>query len=467
MGLSLARQAQAKPNSQSKPNIVYINIDDMGWSDPSFMGSRYYETPHIDRLAKQGVVFTNAYAPAANCAPSRACCMSGQYSPRHGIYTVGNADRGKAIHRQLIPTENRTILPDDILTIPEALQSAGYATCHVGKWHLGEDPTTQGIDVNIGGTTYGHPRSYFSPYKNKVLKDGPKGEYLTDRLTNDAIAFVNNHKNQPFFLYLSYYAVHTPLQAKQEIIEKYKNKPGTRTHNNPVYAAMIETLDRNIGKVMQTLDDLGLTDNTFVVFTSDNGGVYRITRQWPLRAGKGSYYEGGIREPMIVRWPGKVKPGAKCHVPVSGIDFFPTFLDIAGIQKPQNKILDGQSLKPLLTGEGDLPQRPLFWHFPIYLQRGNGETADPLFRTRPGTAMRLGEWKLIEYFEDNRLELYNLKHDLAEKNNLANTLPGKTQELHARMKAWRKRLNAPVPNQPNPQYDAEKEHKAIVNWYQN
>lgn len=447
--------------AEEKPNIVYINIDDMGWTDTGFMGSEFYRTPNIDRLASQGMVFTNAYASAANCAPSRACCMTGQYSPRHGIYTVGSSERGKSAFRKLIPTENKTVLPDEKITIAELLQQAGYTTCHAGKWHLGEDPRTQGFDVNIGGSHYGHPRSYFSPYKNNKLEDGPDGEYLTDRLTREAIGFMEDNKDRPFFLHMAYYAVHTPLQAKKDIIEDYKRREGNKAHSNPVYAAMIETLDNNVGRLMKTLDELGLADNTVVVFSSDNGGVFRITRQWPLRAGKGAYYEGGIREPMIVRWPGKIKAGSRNDTPVSNIDFFPTFLDIAGIKKPENKILDGLSLMPEFTQTGSLQERPLFWHFPIYLQNGNVDTPDPLFRTRPGTVVRWGDWKLHEYFEDGRLELYNLKADLGERNNLVEDNPEKVKELHRLMKNWRKEVDAPVPQRENPEYDPDAERKAI------
>jgi arylsulfatase A-like enzyme len=233
--------------AEDSPNILYINIDDLGWTDLGYMGSSYYETPNIDRLASQGMVFTNAYASAANCAPSRACCFSGQQTTRHGIYTVGNSDRGKVKHRKLIPTINKTVLPDEIVTIAEALKAGGYTTCHLGKWHLGDDPKTQGFDYNYGGTEAGHPKSYFSPYKNRALPDGPKGENLTDRLTNEALGFLQAHRDKPFFLHLAYYAVHTPIQGKKDITEKYQQKRPTAGHKNAEYAAMVETVDTNIG----------------------------------------------------------------------------------------------------------------------------------------------------------------------------------------------------------------------------
>jgi arylsulfatase A-like enzyme len=442
-----------------KPNIIYINADDLGWTDLGYRGSTYYRTPNIDKLASQGMTFSDAYAPAANCAPSRACCMTGQYTPRHGIYTVGSSERGKAKDRKLIPTKNTTVLADEHVTIAETLKDAGYITCHVGKWHLGPDPTTQGFDVNIAGCEWGSPSGggYHSPYKYPNCVQTKKGEYLTDRLGTEAIAFIEKHKDQPFFLHFATHSVHTPLQAKADLIAVYSNRAPTEAHSNPTYAAMIQSLDENVGRIMQKIDELGLADNTLVLFTSDNGGVWKTSKQWPLRAGKGSYFEGGIREPMIVRWPGKVEPGSTCDVPVSGIDFFPTFLDAAGAEAPDGKTLDGVSLMPLLTQAGAIEDRPLFWHFPIYLQgyfkKGHTETRDLKFRTRPGSAVRRGDWKLHERFEDGGLELYNLKQDIGEKNNLADAEPEKTRELHELLKAWRKQTGAPVPTELSPEYE--------------
>lgn len=444
----------AAESSRPKPNIVYINIDDLGWADLEFQGSAYYETPHIDKLAGQGMVFTNAYAPAANCAPSRACCMTGQYTPRHGVYTVQSSARGDAKDRKLIPTENTLFIEEDNHTIADALQAAGYATCTVGKWHLSEDPRNNGFDINIAGGPWGSPSrgGYHSPYHYPNCAREKKGEYLTGRLTDEAIQFVRAHRDGPFFLYFPHYAVHSPLQPKKAAKAKYARKEKTKAHDNPAYAAMVESVDESIGRLMDTLDELGLAENTLVLFTSDNGGVYRFSKQWPLRAGKGSYYEGGIRVPFIMRWPGSIQPGATCDAPVSGIDFFPTLLDVTGARKPEGKVLDGLSLAPLMSQTGTFPERPLFWHFPIYLQRGNEETRDPKFRTRPGSVVRLGDWKLHEYFEDGGLELYNLRTDLGEKNNRVNDYPDKVQELHALLKNWRNELNAPIPSERNPEY---------------
>ncbi len=441
----------------ARPNILLINVDDLGWKDPGYMGSKYYETPNIDRLSSRGMIFTHAYAAAANCAPSRASLFSGMYSPRTGVYTVGNSDRGEAINRRLIPVENTLFIADSVLTIAEVLQHHGYKTCHVGKWHIGQDPRSQGFDVNIGGAEYGHPASYFSPYHNKALKDGPDGEYLTDRLTTEAINFLKTVGNdEPFFMNFATYAVHTPLQPKPELKKKYEAKTGWNGQKNASYAAMIEALDTNIGRLMDYLKSSGKMNNTFIVFASDNGGVYRITRQWPLRAGKGSYYEGGIRIPMFFVWPGKIKAGKISEQMVSNIDFYPTFLAVAGIEPPTGKILDGVSLMPALRGER-LADRPLFWHFPIYLEGGNEETGDLTFRTRPGSVMEYEGWKLHEYFEDGHLELYNLGAEIDEKKNLESTYPQKTEELHRMLEVWRERTKAPVPEELNPDFKPGKQ----------
>ena len=448
----LPRAARAAEKT-ARANIVFINMDDLGWKDAAFMGSKFYETPNIDKLAGEGMVFTNAYSNAANCAPSRACVMSGQYGPRHGVYTVASSERGSAKTRKLIPTKNRTDLPDDNVTIAEALKTSGYITATMGKWHLGADPKTQGFDVNVAGGTAGSPRSYFSPYRNRTLPDGPKGEHLPHRLTSEAVKFIEANKARPFFLYLPYFSVHSPLQAPRDTTAKYKDKGPAGGQGHSVYAAMIESADTNIGRLMKKIDQLGLRENTIVIFTSDNGGVVNTSSQAPARGGKGSYYDGGIREPLIVRWPAKIKAGSKCDTPVIGIDFYPTFLEMTGTKKPAGKVLDGVSLMPLLTGSGKLEERALFWHFPVYLQGRADGSRDPLFRTRPGSAMRLGDWKLHEYFEDGGLELYNLARDIGERNNLADKMPDKTKELHAIMLRWRKETKAPVPTEKNPQYD--------------
>ena len=460
--LALGHWPSEARSQRRKPNIVLILIDDLGWRDVGFMGSKYYETPNIDRLAGQGIVFTSAYANAPNCAPTRACILSGQYTPRHGVYTVGTSERGPARLRKLIPIANTTTLASEIVTIAEALKSAGYVCASMGKWHLGNDPELgplgQGFDLNIAGNIAGSPSSYFSPYRNKNLTDGPKGEYLTDRLTDEALKFIEANRERPFFLYLPHYAVHTPLQAKKALIEKYRKKKGVNGQSNPTYAAMIESTDQGVGRVMDKLDALNLADDTVVIFFSDNGGVggYRplgiqggeITSNAPLRGGKGMLYEGGIRVPMIVRWPRMVRPDSVCDVPVVGVDFYPTFLEMVGIENKPGQILDGENLMPLLKQTGTLKRDAIFWHLPAYLQ-GSGGT----WRTVPAGAIRQGDFKLIEFFEDKRLELYNLKDDIGEKHNLAEAMPRRVRELHQRLVQWRRTVNAPVPTKRNPDYN--------------
>lgn len=451
-----AFQNQNRVEKKSQPpNIILINVDDMGWRDVGFMGSEYYETPNLDALAAEGMIFTNAYASASNCAPSRACMMSGQWSPRHGIFTVGTPERGASKDRKLIPVPNSTTLPDSIFTLAEALKNAGYQTCIAGKWHLSDDPTSHGFDVNIGGTHAGHPSSYYPPYKNVPLQASPENEYLTTLIMNKTLEFLKTTQNKPFFLYYAPYAVHTPIHPVKELLAKYESKPEWNGQNNAEYATMVENLDTQVGRLVAELRNSGKSENTFILFTSDNGGHYRITKQWPLRSGKGSYYEGGIREPMFVWWQGKVRPGTETDIPVTNLDFYPTLLEVAGIEKPEGKNFDGQSFLPVLNGTETLQERSLFWHFPFYLEayvKNDTSTQDPIFRTRPGSAIRLGDWKLIQYFENNDIELYNLKEDISEKNNVAESNPAKRDELLNKLETWRKETHAPVPTELNPEY---------------
>lgn len=438
-----------------KPNIILIVADDLGWKDLGFMGSAYYDTPNLDKLARQGIYFTQAYAGAANCAPSRACLMSGQNTPRHGIFTVGEPGRGEEANRKLIPSDNREDLDEKHVTLAEALKAAGYYTATVGKWHLGKDPRSQGFDYNLGGNHRG-ANKHFAPYKNPDIPEGPEGEYLTDRLTTEAIKVVESQKAKPFFLYLPYYAVHTPIQAPDNLIARYKQKKPAPGQSNATYAAMISSLDTNIGRLMQKLEALKLADNTLVIFTSDNGGIRSISEQTPLRAGKGSYYEGGIRVPLVMRWPAKIKGGTRNATPVTNLDFYPTILETLQL-KNKNAIQDGTSLWPVLQGK-TLAERPLYWHFPIYLQAydtAKDDGRDPVFRTRPGSAMRLGKWKLHEYFEDGALELYDLEQDLGERNNVAAKYPEVSKKMHQMLQDWRRETKAPVPTTPNPDYNPQ------------
>jgi arylsulfatase A-like enzyme len=437
------------------PNIILINIDDMGWRDVGFMGSEYYETPNLDALAAQGMIFTNAYAAASNCAPSRASMLTGQWSPRHGIYTVGSSERGKSEDRRLIPTENSIVLPDDQYIITEALKDAGYMTCHAGKWHVSNDPLKHGYDINIGGWHSGNPGSYYPPYTLVPLEAPSDDYYLTNLIMDKTLEFLETVRDRPFFLSYSPYAVHTPIHPVYDLLPKYEDRPAWKGQENAEYATMVENLDIQIGRLINNLETSGKLDNTFILFISDNGGHYGVTKQLPLRSGKGSYYEGGIRVPMFAYWKGIISSGTVSNEPVSMLDFYPTFLEIAGIENPVGKILDGQSLWPLLTGNGTLDVRPLFWHFPVYLEaylKEGDPTQDPLFRTRPGSAVRYGDWKLIQYFEYNDLELYNLEEDIGEMNNLATVNPDKLTELLGILESWREETNAPVPDRINPAY---------------
>jgi len=447
-----------------KPNIVFILIDDLGWTDVGYMGSTFYKTPNIDNLARQGMIFTNAYANAANCAPTRACLMTGQYTPRHGVFTVANSDRGESHHRRLIPVENNMNVSLGKVSIAEALKPAGYVTAAIGKWHIGYTARDHGFDVGFDRQDIGYKRGHFS--------EG--GEYLTDRLTDEAIKFISENKNNPFFLRLAHHAVHTPIQAKESIIAQYADEEGVGCHNNAVYAAMIQSVDESVGRIYETLKELELDENTILIFFSDNGGYGPITCQRPLRGGKGMYYEGGIRVPMFIHWPDKVKPGSSSQTPVISTDFYPTFLEISGVSQHEKDTLDGMSLFPLMEGREAIVHDKLFWHFPAYLESYEGlkeDSRDTLFRTRPVSVIRKGDWKLLQFHEEwvldggrdsisinNSVELYNLAEDLGESNNLVNERIDKRDELLDDLLRWQSDINAPVPVQPNPEYLPEYRH---------
>ena len=456
---SLILSCQDSRNNISKPNVILINADDLGWSDLSLMGSNYYETPNIDKLAESGMTFYNAYASAANCAPSRASMLSGKYTTEHHIYTVGNSERGNKKTRKLIPIKNNKILDLDFILISEMFKSEGYTNGIFGKWHLGPEgfyPEQSGFDLNIGGCEKGGPGrgGYFSPYENPKIEDGPEGEYLTDRIGNEVVKFIENNQNSPFFAYVPFYSVHTPIQSKEQYREKYLNKTSDKYHNRPDYAAMIHSLDENVGKILNKIDELNLSEKTLIIFTSDNGGIRDISNQFPLRAGKGSYYEGGIKVPLIFSWKNKIKSQSESYERIINIDFFPTLKNIIGY-KNDNLELDGVDLNPIFE-EKEIEKRALYFHFPIYLeaynvQKDNG--FDPIFRTRPGSVIIKGDWKLHHYFEDNNLELYNLKNDISESNDLSKENIEKTLELFNDLKIWRDHRNAPIPNRLNPDYD--------------
>ncbi len=441
--------------STSRPNIVFILADDQGWRDLGYMGSKYYETPEIDRLAASGMVFTNAYANAPNCAPTRAALMTGLYAPRTGIYTVGSSERGKAALRRLIPVENKTVLDTAFITIAEALHANGYVCASIGKWHLGDPPGfgpgAQGFDLNVAGWHLGHPRSYFSPYHNPYLPDGPKGEYLTDRLTAEAEKFIEANKDRPFFLYFPHYAVHTPLQAKDSLTGIFRQRPPDDGQRNAVYAAMIKSLDESVGRILRRLDSLHLRENTLVIFMSDNGGVWGITSNAPLRGAKGMLYEGGIREPFIASWPGHIAAGSRSDYPIIGLDLYPTLLEITGTPTPKGFRPDGIDLSDLFLDGKEPRRRILCWHFPAYLERMRG--MPQMWRTTPATALRYGDWKLIRFYETGKEELYNLKEDIGEKNDLSLQDTRQKKKMSKKMDRWLRKTHAPLPLQKNPAFD--------------
>lgn len=443
------REAARREAVAVRPNVVLIVADDLGWRDLSCQGSKFYATPNIDRLAAEGMRLTHGYANAPNCAPTRACLMTGLYTPRHGVYTVGRSARGRSTHRKLVPTENETVLGDDFVTIPEVLKKRGYLSAFFGKWHLGEDARTQGFDVNVGGCKFGHPKSYTSPYKNPKLEDGPVGEYLTDRLTTEALAFMRKNSKRPFFCQLSYYAVHTPIQPKAGSAKPFRNKEPDRGQKNARYAGMVATLDENVGRVLDLLDELELSAKTLVVFVSDNGGHGGITSNLPLRGAKGMLYEGGIRVPWIVRQPGMIEAGGVSEVPVITSDLLATFAALAGVDKADVPETDGVDLLPLFYRRTALPRRSLYWHFPAYLQLSAKQGT---WRTTPASAIRQGKYKLLHFFEDNRHELYDLEKDPGERNDLSAKEPGLVVDLEAVLAKWRLETGAPIPSERNPDY---------------
>lgn len=446
--------------NQDKTNIILINVDDLGWVDLSCYGSGYYETPNIDKLAAQGMKFTNGYASCAVCSPTRASIMTGRYPARIGITDwIHHLDRkahtaiGTGINPvEYVETKDRPLLcpPNpywmelEEITIAEMLKPAEYATCHIGKWHLGHRwwyPDKQGFDINIGGCEIGQPPTYFDPYYQHerrssipTLPPRKQGEYLSDREADEAVQFIKENKDRPFFLHLCPYAVHTPLEGKKELIAKYKNKKSTN-QSNAVYAAMVESVDQTVGKITWALDEAKLSDKTLVIFTSDNGGLKdHSTDNSPLRSGKGYPYEGGIRVPLIVRWPGKIEPGSVCDVPVTSVDFLPTVSEAANISLPDDRPIDGESLLPLLTQKSSLGRDAIYWHFPHY----RGEVV-------PYSIIRKGDWKLIKRYEGKTFELFNLKEDIGEKHELAEKMPAKVKELDTQLNVWLKHTDAKLP----------------------
>lgn len=439
---------------ENRPNIVFILADDLGWADVNCfdpLNRNFYETPHIDSLAAQGMKFTHAYSNGANCSPTRAALLSGQYYPHQPIYHVGTPGRGA-----MIPAENGRFLPLEKVTIAERLKQAGYSTAFVGKWHIGDPPQTgplqQGFDLNIGGYGAGNPGGwkggYFSPNNNPHIETARPDEYLTDLLTREAVSFIEQNAEKPFYLQLSYYTPHSPFQAPAERVQKYRSKPGVGGHSHPVYAAMIESLDLGVGNLMQALERLGIAENTIVIFTSDNGGRggYEfighgdndVTSNAPLKSGKGSFYEGGIRVPLIVRWPNKIRKATRCDEPVISIDFYPTLLQAAGLKKQDDYLLDGANLMPLLLGrQNELSRDSLIWHFPGY--------PNAAWRTSPVSVIRSRNWKFMKFYESGELKLFDLAEDPGEQQNLVEERPELRDQLHEKLERWLRKTDAPMP----------------------
>jgi arylsulfatase A len=444
---ALARSAQA----QRKLNYIIILIDDMGWTDLGAFGSKFYETPNIDLLAAQGMRFTNAYAACPVCSPTRASIMTGKYPARLHL-TDWIPGRKQWPTAKLLTPDFEQQLPLAETTIAEALKPKGYVTAAIGKWHLGGKgyyPEQQGFDLNIGGSEKGSPPSYFPPYNIPGLEPRFDNDYLTDNLSSRAEQFIESNKYKPFFLYLAHFAVHLPLGAKQEVAAKYRARirPDV-AQKNPVYGGMVEGVDDSVGRIMAKLEELYLTDRTVIFFLSDNGGLRfegkqteRITSNFPLRAGKGHLYEGGVRIPWIVRWPGVTKAGTVSNSPVMTTDLYPTIVAAEGASAHAGSPIDGVPLGPLLRG-GSVPERKLFWHYPHYSNQGG----------KPGGAVRYKNYKLIEFYEDNRVELYDLKQDVGEQHNLAPHNDGLVREYRRMLADWRTEVNAAMPK-PNPNFD--------------
>ncbi|MBL8215566.1 MAG: sulfatase [Bryobacterales bacterium] len=454
-GARLAASAQ----SRRKPNLVLILIDDYGWTDTGYNGSTYYQTPHIDTLARSGMVFTNGYAAAPVCSPTRSAIMTGKYPARLHLTSHLQGASNRFHFTKVLQPSARLELPLEEVTIAELLKAEGYRTACIGKWHLGKtgfQPQDQGFDIAHAGDEAGSTNNFFYPeWKKKVPLEGKDGDYLTDRLTDLAVDFIGAHKDRPFFLYLPHFAVHTPIQGKPDKVRKYDAlaKPDN-PQNYGEYAAMIESVDESVGRVMAALRQHGLDDNTLVLFSSDNGGVTSlewkkrpVTSNLPLRLGKGHLYEGGIRVPTIARWTGVIQPGSRCDEPVVSYDYAPTFAEVAGVDKSKTARMDGRSLAPLFK-RGTLGKRDNFWHYPHYSPQLG----------KPSAAIRNGDDKLILFFEDRHVELYNLREDIGEKKDLAALQPEKAAALRGRLEAWLRQTKAQLPR-PNPNHDPARERQ--------
>lgn len=457
---SVAGAALAAP--AAKPlNFVFVLMDDMGWRDLGCYGSGSFQSPNIDRLAREGMRFTNGYAACPVCSPTRASIMTGRYPARTGV-TNFLPGKHQVPYSKLIAPVSRQQLELNEVTIAEMLKTKGYRSAAIGKWHMGGEgfsPRDQGFDVAFAGSQAGAPKSFFFPqWGNNPPITAKPGDYLTDVLTDEAEKFIESSKEQPFFLYLAHFGVHIPLEAKEAMVMEAKShiKAGA-AQNNAVYGAMVRSVDESVGRVMKKLADLKIADRTVLFFMSDNGGLVSAeykgqvaTSNAPLKAGKGYLYEGGIREPWIVKWPGVAKAGSRCDVPVISTDFFPTIREMAGIGNDEGHPDDGVSIVPLLKQAGNIKRDALYWHYPHYSNQGG----------RPGGAIRSGNYKLIEYYEDGRTELFDLKEDLGENKDISRQLPQKTAELKGKLDTWLASLKVQMP-QPNPAYDKARETEGL------
>lgn len=451
-GFAGLKPVLGKSDSIAKPNFLFILADDLGWSQIGCYGSNYYETLNIDRLAREGMRFTDAYAACPVCSPTRASIMTGKYPAR--LHLTDFIAGGKFPYEKYAQPEWQKYLPLEEVTIAEVLKTAGYATAGFGKWHLSIDkkppkslpfnPDKQGFD------------EYFVTYKPTSKTDPESDAHNVEAITQRSLDFMDRHKDRPFFLYVSHNTIHAPLKGKKKLVQKYRNKPDSDLpQNNPVLGAMIEELDNSTGRLLSKLDELRITDKTIVIFFGDNGGLERDAKQTPLRSGKANLYEGGIREPLIIRWPGVVKPASTCSEPVTSVDFFPTFLEIVGLKNRVKEPIDGVSLVPVLKQNGTPNRQAIYWHYPHYHSSSIG----------PYGAVRAGDYKLIEWFDEsicgsgNEFELYNLKEDIGEQNNLVKQMPERVRKLKKMLSNWRSEVNAQMLT-PNPSYNPKKAKKS-------
>jgi len=448
LGLVAALVLAAPASAADRPNVIVFLIDDLGWTDPACYGNTFHETPHIDRLAKDSLRFTNGYAACTVCSPTRASLLTGQYPARLHV-TDWIAGHKRPFAKLKVPDWTMH-LPTETHSLAEAFKAAGYTTASVGKWHLGGPdsyPEKHGFDVNIGGTDKGSPPGYFAPEKIPTLQNGKPGEFLPDRLTTEAVSFITTNKDKPFFLYFPHYAVHTPIAGKPEVIAKYNKKAeALGIKRNSTYAALFEGVDDSVGAVRKALTDLKLDDKTIVVFTSDNGGLIPITTNPPFRAGKGSAYEGGVRVPWIIHWPGVTKPGSTSDVPIITCDLYPTLVEACGLKTVASQTIDGVSLVPVLKGNAALERDAIYWHYPHYHPGG----------ATPYSAGRFGDWRIVEFFETGKVELYNLKDDPGEKTDIADKETERATKLREKLKSWRQSIGAQLPT-PNPDANPEKD----------